>query len=161
MVSVNIIDIIKGYIKCILNINSTKLNKSSLSGIYGTQHVLTSTVSTTGDNYSSVTTSDSVICGNLLRVYFSATRSSNTGTGNVSNELIATIKIDNSSGLIGNYYYMTAVSGSTGPVTTFYGKISKYENNYVYVSVYLTTIHSAAKSFNGYLWLPILLNVSV
>lgn len=158
---VNIIDIIKGYISCILDINSNKANKAGLRSLYEPERTLTTTLSSKGDNYSSVELGTAVLCGNMLKVYFNATRSSNTDAGNVTNETIAVVKIDNSNKFIKNsVWYIGGSSILNGPVTSFRAYISKYETNYVYVTIELAAIHSAAKKFNGYIYVPVVLNIA-
>lgn len=82
-----------------------------------------------------------VLIGNNLRVYYDATRSAATGTGNIANEVVINAKIKHN-GKIKAMYNTSVVSGATGGVATF--GIGNVVNDGTYVTFDLTMAANAS-----------------
>lgn len=151
-------NILKTFIKEIIDLKNNKMDKSILANFYGSQIAPSFTV-TPGSNYSSVS-GGVILCGDLLRLYWSATRKSNSGAGNITNETIATFQIQ-TQGYFSGYYTTTGVTGTTGHLGTVYvggGSFSADGGTFT-ISVILTSIHAAEDTTNGYITLPVKLNL--
>lgn len=153
----SIIFIIKNYISSILNINSNKVNKSHIVNLYSAADTLTVISATKGTNYT-INSSAVVRFGNILRAHYDVKRSSNSGTGNIDNELIVTLKVAKPVGY-NTYWTGSGQTAGTGPVTTNYANI-RHDDNYIYIDIYLTATHSAVSSITGYVLIPMALDIS-
>lgn len=153
----SLIFIIKNYISSILNINFNKANKSHIVNLYNSEHTLTVISATKGTNYT-INDSGVLRIGNILRAYYNATRSSSSGTGNIDNELIVTLKVAKPVGYK-SYWSGSGQTAGTGPVTTSYANV-RSDNSYIYIDIYLTATHSAVSSITGYVIIPMVLDIS-
>lgn len=119
------------------------------------------TLSTTGSastNYTLSSTS-AVLVGNSLRVGFKATRSTPTGTGNITDEAICAITVTHN-GKIANLFNIGFVSGETGAVTSFaVNNISVNSNTATFIiQVNATTVNTS--NFGSYFAIPATLNLN-
>ena len=80
------------------------------------RRVLPCTV-TKGANWESAEATAQIV-GNVIGMYFTATRKSPTAVGNISNEDVCTVEID-PQGLFEEILGVSLCSGSTGPMATF------------------------------------------
>lgn len=153
----NILYIIKGYISNIINISKNKANKSSLTTLYGSAIDLNVSI-TPGSKYASVTGSAS-LAGNIIRLYFLADRSANSGAGDVTNEDICTFTITNPNGLIGGYLNTGGTTGGTGGLGVYYTTVDSITSSTIKLRVRLAATHAAINEFNGTVAIPVRLNV--
>ena len=121
---VNIIDIIKTAINKVILLNSTKLTKDKFKEIFCSIRPLTVT-STAGSKWT-INSSGAYLCGTQIRFNFTATRSSKTGTGNITNETVGTFIIKHD-GRIKSLYSIT--SRSTGVIATVGLSASTIDDN--------------------------------
>ena len=149
----NIIEYIKRIIKWIHIIASDKVPKSALAQLYSQSYSLTPTV-TKGDAYKTVTINHCVLCGNVLKIAIDATRSSATSAGNISNEIIATLKIPTND-LFDGYYTVSGISGGTGHISIIRNAGASFANGYFTVSIYLVATHTTQTAITGTVLIPI------
>ena len=121
---VNVIDVIKTAINKVISLNSSKLTKDKFKEIFCTIRSLPVT-STAGSKWT-INSSGAYLCGTQLRFNFSATRSSATGAGNITNETVGTFTIKHD-GKIKSLYNIT--SRSTGVIATVGLSASTIDDN--------------------------------
>lgn len=107
---------------------------AQMTRIFGTSYTLGVTT-TKGTNYSSVS-GNAYLIGNLLRCTISATRSSAV-SGNITNEKVATFKIEHG-GKIKGIMNASFSNGGIGPVASFYTTNVVDADTYSTFDVYLT-----------------------
>ena len=112
---------------------------------------------TKGANYSSVTGSATLI-GNQLRCYFTATRTSATPVGNITNEEVCSFRV-NHGGKIHWLYGVAFVTGSTGGIGSFQVMDILNYDDYLTFNVDLAATSTAMTSFNAYFVCPVTLNL--
>ena len=108
--------------------------------------------------YSEFSGVNAVLLGNTLRCHFSATRSTATGTGNIANETIGTIKIKHS-GKIKSSYRVNFSTGATGTLATFQTNNEQNDGIYLTMDVQIMAVHSADTAFTSYFNMPCVLNL--
>ena len=113
------------------------------------------TVSTSpGANYNSVTASAYLYTG-FLRIYFTATRASNTTAGNVTDETMMTLTI-NDGGKIANYSQGSITPYNASAIFAGYsGNLTRTTDTTFTVNITLTATNAAMSSFNGFIIMPI------
>ena len=87
----NITTALKTAIDKIIKINTNKMSVDTFKKVFCTAHEVTYTI-TAGSGWT-VTAHGAYLIGNCLRLNFTATRSTATGTGNITNETVCTFKI--------------------------------------------------------------------
>ena len=112
---------------------------------------------TKGANYRSVTCS-AVLIGNQLRCYFTATRTSATPVGNITNEEVCSFRV-NHGGKIHWLYGVAFVTGSTGGIGSFQVMDILNYDDYLTFNVDLAATTTAMTSFNAYFVCPVTLNL--
>ena len=140
----------------------TKLNlidtiNTKINNICGVEYDLTNTSVTIGANYTTGTTGNVRLSGNLARVYFTGKRKSST-SGNITNEIIVTIKAD-TKGRVKGCYNGTGTNSTDGGVASFYTTPS-VSGNTLTVPIYAAAFATSTTNTNGYFCFPISLNVA-
>ncbi len=117
------------------------------------------TTGTTGGTNWTCNDFTAVLLGNNLRLYFDATRSAATGTGNIANEVVIKAKLKHD-GKIKAMYNTSVVSGATGGVATF--GIGNAANDGTYVTFELTIAANATAitQTTGGAVLPVIININ-
>lgn len=106
------------------------------------------------------------LIGNMIRFNYFLYRSSDTGDGNLVNEEVCTITF-NHGGKVKSAYNTSFSSGSTGSVATFgtsgmtkVKDASGNETDSITFKVNLAATGGAAKSFSGFFFVPVTLNLN-
>lgn len=116
-------------------------------------------VSTTlGTNYSSATFSANLI-GNNLRCVLSATRKTNTTTGDMANETVVTARLRHSGKLKG-FLNVAFNSGTTGGICSFQTNGTGLTSEYIDIAITLCSSTVAQKSFNASWVNPVTINLN-
>jgi hypothetical protein len=111
---------------------------------------------TAGDNYSSASGS-ATICGNILRCYVTATRSS-AFSGDGANEVVASVSI-NHGGKISGMLNVSFSNGSSGAVASLYtSNVSQTEDTLDF-NVYIAATAGSTTSISSYFQIPITINL--
>lgn len=122
-----------------------------------TQYQLDTTV-TKGTNYTSVTGYAQLV-GNSVRCNILATRSSNTGTGNIGNETVCSFTIRHG-GKIKNLDSVSFVTGASGGAGFFQMEGTANSGTTATFKVTLAAAASTLKTFNAYFVIPVTLDFS-
>ena len=122
-----------------------------------TAYELTTTV-TAGSGYSDCEAT-AYLVGNNLRIYLKATRSSNTGTGDIVNETVMSIKVAHG-GKIKNLYATGFANSATGAPATFFADTSKTDDNNYTLSIKLCGASVADNAWSAHFSMPCTLNLS-
>ena len=101
-----------------------------------------------GDNYSSGSASCYLI-GNSLRFYFNVVRESASSTGNITNEVVATVTTKHG-GKVKSIYNISFINGSTGSVASFTTGNEAYDDEELSFDISLTAVASSASEWSGY-----------
>lgn len=120
---------------------------------------LTCTAITPGDNYSKVSGSIARV-GSVLRISITeAVRKTGSPVGNINNEVVAKFDFVHN-GKIKSIYNSTAITSSTGGVSSFYttGNTIDGNNGSITVSTGATTVNST--SYATYIVVPVVLNIN-
>lgn len=116
------------------------------------------TVVTKGEKYKSVTGYAQLV-GNSVRCNIFATRSSNTGTGNIGNEAVCSFTIQHG-GKIKNFDSVSFVTGASGGGGFFQMEETANSGTTVTFKVTLAAAASALNTFNAYFIVPVTLDFS-
>lgn len=136
------------------------VNGLNLSGAAkALSNVYTLTTSNTAGTGWTVNSFTAVLIGNNLRCYFDWTRSSATGSGNLTNEKVASVKIKHD-GKIKALYAGSVVSGSTGSVATYAISNADRDDTYVEFDINLAATASALTSSTGHFVCPVSIDLS-
>ena len=122
-----------------------------------TQYQLDTTV-TKGTNYTSVT-GYAQLMGNSVRCNILATRSSNTGTGNIGNETVCSFTIQHG-GKIKNFDSVSFVTGASGGGGFFQMEETANSGTTATFKVTLAAAASTLNTFNAYFVIPVTLDFS-
>lgn len=122
-----------------------------------TQYQLDTTV-TKGTNYTSVT-GYAQLMGNSVRCNILATRSSNTGTGNIGNETVCSFTIRHG-GKIKNFDSVSFVTGASGGGGFFQMEGTANSGTTATFKVTLAAAASTLNTFNAYFVIPVTLDFS-
>ncbi len=131
------------------------ITEKRLYDMFGVSYELTPII-TCGPNYSSVKGSLYLV-GNNLRLYFNATRASESGAGNITNEVVCTFTA-NHGGKIRGIYTVGFPSDGTGPLASFDIVNQSTTTDTITFSVELNATHSALSTTSAYASVPVLLN---
>lgn len=104
-----------------------------------------------GDNYSSADATATLI-GNCLRFNINATRKSATSSGDITNEIVATVTFDNQ-GKIDTVYRVDFPNGITGPLAALDAQTTT-SGNTTTITVRLCSVGSALTNINAYTCMP-------
>ena len=151
------------YLRCADGGNICGNNSGTNYSLLGAAIALTTTYTCSctaeaGANYSSVSLTADLI-GNTLRCYLTATRSSASGTGNISNETVGTFTI-NHGGRIKSIGRVSFGNGSTGGVASFNMSSSSTSGDTSSFTVQLAAIGTSSTEFTSYFCIPCTLNLS-
>lgn len=132
-----------------------KLDKSTLADIFGTGYDLTTTV-TPGENYSAASGSATLV-GNMLRVQFSATRTS-AASGNISNETVATFSIAHGGKIKGGYAVCIG-NGTSGHLANMIVGSVACNDTALTFKVTLSATGGETSTVNPYFAMPVLIDI--
>ena len=146
------------YSSNVVNWESTKdkVDKSTLSNIFGTYYDLKTTV-TPGSGYSSATGSATLV-GNMLRVQFSATRAS-AASGNISNETVATFSIEHGGKITGGFA-VSIGNGTSGHLANMVVGSVACTSTALTFKVTLTATGGDTTDINPYFAMPVTIDIS-
>lgn len=155
----NIRTVLKTLLNEIIELKNTKLDIDKVKNISkqrGLEFVVTK-----GANYEYATVHNVLLVGNILRIYFTANRNSATGTGNITQDTIFTIKIYTQD-LFTDAYNSTSVNYTTGTLhnfsTGYKSTGSDEKGNYVQFNVQINATHGGVVGTSGTIFLPVILN---
>lgn len=140
-----------------VNWDSTKdkVNKSTLANIFGAYYDLETTV-TPGENYSAASGSASLV-GNMLRVRFSATRTS-AASGNISNETVATFSIAHGGKITGGFA-VSLGNGTSGHLANMLVTGVSCNETHLTFRVTLTATGGDTTEVNPYFAMPVVIDI--
>ena len=130
---------------------------SKINNICGVEYDLSNSSVTIGPNYTTGTTGNIRLSGNLARIYFVGKRKS-AASGNISNELVVTIKA-NTGGKVKGCYNGTGTNSTDGGAASFYTTPS-VSGNILTDPIYAGAVATSTKITNGYFCFPVSLNVA-
>jgi hypothetical protein len=132
-----------------------KVNKSTLSNIFGTYYNLNTTI-TPGENYSSASGSAALV-GNMLRVQFSATRKS-AANGNISNETVASFSIAHGGKITGGFA-VSIGNGTSGHLANMVVSSVACTETALTFKVTLTATGGETTDVNPYFAIPVTIDI--
>ena len=146
------------YANDLVNWGSTndKVDKTALSNIFGTYYDLETTV-TPGENYSSASGSATLV-GNMLRVRFSANRTS-AASGNIDNETVATFSIKHGGKITGGFA-VSLGNGTSGHLANMLVASVACNETALTFKVTLTATGGDTTSVNPFFAMPVLIDIS-
>ena len=109
-----------------------------------------------GDNYTSVEGSAS-ICGNMLRCYISATRST-AYSGDGANEVVGYVSINHGEKISG-MLNVSFANGSAGAVSSLYTSNVSQTSETIDFTVNLAAVAGSSTRINSYFIIPIIINL--
>lgn len=115
-----------------------------------------STTASAGSNYSSAS-GGATLVGNTLRVQFSGTRKTATGTGDITNETICTLSVKHG-GKIKSSYNVGYINGSSGAVASFTTSTNTGSDTLT-IGIVLSATTAASTTFSGFFAIPVILNL--
>jgi hypothetical protein len=104
--------------------------------MFCTTHVLDFTIEP-GEGYTSTGTPSVHLIGNRLRMHIYCTRDTATGTGNINNDVIASVTI-NHGGKIQSCYKASALTYYTGGVASYVTSVAELTDTTLTVNVLVT-----------------------
>lgn len=132
-----------------------KVDKTTLSDIFGTYYNLATTV-TPGANYSSANGSATLV-GNMLRVQFSAERTT-AASGNISNETVATFSIAHEGKITGGFSVCIG-NGTSGHLANMVVANVACNETTLTFKITLTATGGDTSAVNPYFAMPVLIDV--
>lgn len=132
-----------------------KVDKSTLVNIFGKHYELATTV-TPGENYSSASGSATLV-GNMLRVQFSANRTS-AASGNISNETVATFSIAHGGKIKGGYAVCLGNGTSGHLANMLVASVACNETDLTF-KVTLTATGGDTNAVNPYFAIPVIIDI--
>ena len=123
--------------------------------MFSTSYRLT-TEYTAGDNWT-ITNASAILCGNILRCFFSGTRSETT-TGNIANETVVSLTIYHE-GKINGAMRNVFTQGSYGGIATFVSSDGTCTEETLTFDVVLSAAAHDATSYNSYFVIPVKINL--
>jgi len=133
-----------------------KVDKTTLANIFSEYYDLETTI-TPGENYSAASGAASLV-GNMLRVRFSATRTS-AANGNIDNETVATFSIAHGGKITGGFA-VSLGNGTSGHLANMLvGGVSCNETHLTF-KVTLTATGGDTTAVNPYFAIPVVIDVS-
>lgn len=133
-----------------------KVDKSTLANIFSTYYDLTTNV-TPGENYSAASGSASLI-GNMLRVRFSATRTS-AANGNIDNETVATFSVEHCGKITGGFA-VSLGNGTSGHLANMLVSSVACDETALTFKVTLTATGGDTTAVNPYFAIPVVIDVT-
>lgn len=145
------------YSNNIVNWGSTndKVDKTTLHNIFGKSYDLDTTV-TPGENYSAASGSATLV-GNMLRVRFSATRTS-AASGNIDNETVATFSIAHGGKITGGFA-VSLGNGTSGHLANMLVASVACNETHLTFKITLTATGGDTTSVNPYFAMPVVIDI--
>lgn len=134
---------------------NTQYNFSSIGKALMTNISLPCTV-TAGENYSSASGSCYLI-GNVIRVYFTATRNSKISAGNNENEVICNFSVDTGGKVLG-CYTVYGICGNNN--SCFYLSSASVSGNTLSFGITLSSVGLESSTFMSYFAAPVRIDLS-
>lgn len=131
------------------------ITKTKLANIFSTYHDLDVTV-TPGENYSSASGSATLV-GNMLRVRFSADRTS-PASGNISNETVATFSIAHEGKITGGFA-VSIGNGTSGHLANMLVASVDCDETALTFKITLTATGGDTSSVNPFFAIPVLIDL--
>lgn len=153
---VNITEVLKTAIMKITSLYQSKLTMHRFRGIFCVTYDCTVT-STPGSKYT-VSSASAILIGHMMRIALRATRSESTGTGDITNETVATLRI-NHEGKIKSAYIIST-RNYDGVPASYQTSITKVDDNNIDLVINLCAAHSAMKNVYILDNIPISIDVS-
>lgn len=133
-----------------------KSDKTTLANIFGVYYDLPTTV-TPGENYSTASGTATLV-GNMLRVKFSADRTS-PASGNISNETVATFSVAHGGKITGGFA-VSIGNGTTGHIANMLvANVACNETNLTF-KVTLTATGGETSGVNPFFAMPVLIDIN-
>lgn len=153
---INIIDILQTAVAKLNTIIQNKLPISTFKSIFCNTY--TCTVVTTAGSHWTVNSATADLVGHMMRITCKATRSANTGAGDITNQVVATLNI-NHGGKVKNLF-SSSTRNYDGMPASFSLSVSNPDENHSQVKIQLNATHDALK--NAYILenLPISIDIS-
>lgn len=137
-------------------ITSTYATKSNLANIFGEYYDLATTV-TPGANYSTAS-GEATLVGNMLRVKFSAERTS-AANGNIDNETVATFSITHGGKITGGFA-VSIGNGTSGHLANMVVSSVSCNATTLTFTVTLTATGGDTSKLNPFFAMPVLIDIS-
>lgn len=135
---------------------SSKLEENTLANIFGAYYDLETTV-TPGENYSAASGSATLV-GNMLRVKFSADRTS-AASGNISNETVASFSIAHGGKITGGFS-VSIGNGTTGHIANMLVSNVACNETALTFKVTLTATGGETSGVNPFFAMPVLIDIT-
>lgn len=133
-----------------------KLDMATLANIFGAYYDLPTTV-TPGENYSAATGTATLV-GNMLRVKFSADRTT-AANGNISNETVATFSVAHGGKITGGFAVGIG-NGTTGDIANMLVSSVSCDETALTFKVTLTATGGDTSGVNPFFAIPVLIDIS-
>lgn len=149
---INIIGMIKTLIQKTISVTNDKVSKKQLINFYKTKDITNKCIITKGSNWT-IRDKNIRLVGNTIITYLYVKATTATGTGTISNQTIATIKIplydiDNTNPPILDFYQSSGNTSTTGGLAAVRTASSTIENGYLSYEVNITATHQAISNLN-------------
>ena len=144
---VNIISVIKTLINKVIALDNNTVDKTTMVKFYS-KKAITPTV-TWANGWSKVEL-NVYLNGNILSTWVKAKKSSNTGAGDFSDQLMCTITLPASIG-INNFYNTSSITSGTGGLASFKTADASLSNGAMKFNVYISSTHAAENQFSFWL----------
>lgn len=131
------------------------LDAAKLAVALTTTYDFTPTV-TVGSNWSSASGTVTLVGGNL-RFYFTAVRSSKTGTGDITNEVVCHFRF-NHGNKVSAIYPTSFVSGGSGAVSSYNITNATNSSGIIEFDITLCSVAAADNEFSAFFSMPVTLN---
>ena len=148
--------ILKAALQQIPSLKEKKITAEAIRK-YGTNKDLTITA-TAGSGWTMGSTLTATLVGNTLRVVITATKSTATGAGDITNTKIATITIDHQ-GYIAGVYDADGVSSTDGHIAGCYTYNNTTSGNTSTFDIAIGATHAAVTTTRFWLNIPVILNI--
>jgi hypothetical protein len=133
-----------------------KLDKSTLANIFGEYYDMPVTA-TPGENYTSAA-GEATLVGNMLRVKFSADRSS-AASGNITNETVASFSVSHGGKITGGFA-VSIGNGTSGHLANMVVSSVACNATHLTFKVTLTATGGDTSSVNPFFAMPVLIDVT-
>lgn len=139
---VNITKVIQEMFSAVGKLINRKLNVSTFKSIFCNTY--TCTVTSTAKSNWTIDSASALMVGHMLRIACRATRSASTGAGDISNETVATLKINHDGKMKGLYSISTR--NYDGVPASYQLSVTTIDANNVQIEIILTATHAAMKN---------------
>ena len=147
-------------------LTNSDLTVNGGGGVYsllGLAKLMSSTITlpvtvTPGSGYSNCSASATIV-GGMLRMYMTATRSTNANAGDISNETVMTINVEHN-GKLSSIAGMSFVNGSTGATANFQATTAKVNDNVTAITVSICGTGVGDNGWNSQWAMPCAFNLA-